>query len=79
MFIRYLNRQDVSSSEFQMLMLIFMRSRRYLYVAFRQGPYNAGESNPVCLRYIVVLIHMLHHLQMFILFCAFQYRTPCRM
>ena len=44
-------------------MLICMQNDRYLNIAFHQGPCNTGESNPVCLRYIVVSIHMLHHVR----------------
>jgi hypothetical protein len=51
------------SLEFQTLLPIFMQSRRYLYVASRQGLCNTGELNPVCLRYIVVSVHMLRHVQ----------------
>ena len=63
MFIRYFNKQDVISLEFQRLLLIFMRSRWYLYVASRQGLCNTGELNPVCLHYIIVSVDMLRHLQ----------------
>ena len=42
-------------------MLIFMQSRQYLYVASRQGLCNTGKSNLVSLRYILVLIRILHH------------------
>ena len=48
-----------------------MRSRQYLYVALRQGLYNTGESNPVCLPYISVLIHMLYHL---LLVCIYKHQ-----
>ena len=35
--------------------------RSYLYNVYHQGPCNTGKSKLVCLRYIIVTRHMLHH------------------